>query len=197
MPTFKYKVRDKFGKMITGVIGSDSKDDAAKHLEKMGYVPVSIEEQEESSISKFFARFNKVKSEDLNLFTRQVVTLLKAGIPITTSLQSVEKQTKSKVLKNIIQELIRDIEAGNSFSEALSRQPHTFDLLYANTVRAGEVSGMMDEVLGRLADLGEHEADTIAKIKVATRYPILAFSVLIIGFLIMVTFVLPRFVSAL
>lgn len=195
MSTYRYKVRDKFGKLTTGVIGSDSRENAAKHLERMGYAPVSIEEQRELPAAKFFERFNRIKREDLNLFTRQMVTLLKAGIPITTSLQSAEKQAKSKILKKVIQELIRDIEAGNSFSEALTRQHRIFDALYANTVRAGEISGMMDEVLGRLADLGEHEADTISKIKVATRYPLFALCVLFIGFLIMVTFVLPRFVQ--
>lgn len=195
MSTYRYKVRDKFGKLITGVIGSDSKENAAKHLEGMGYAPVSIEEQKELQASKFFERFNRIKREDLNLFTRQMVTLLKAGVPITTSLQSAEKQTKPKVLKKVIQELLRDIEAGNSFSEALTRQPSTFDMLYANTVRAGEISGMMDEVLERLADLGEHEADTISKIKVATRYPLFALCILFVGFLIMVMFVLPRFVQ--
>ncbi len=195
MATYRYKVRDKFGKLTTGVIGSDSKENAAKHLERMGYAPVSIEEERELPASKFFERFNRIKREDLNLFTRQMVTLLKAGVPITTSLQSAEKQTKPKILKKVIQELLRDIEAGNSFSEALTRQPSTFDMLYANTVRAGEISGMMDEVLERLADLGEHEADTISKIKVATRYPLFALCVLFVGFIIMVMFVLPRFVQ--
>jgi len=195
MQTYRYKVRDKFGKLTTGVIGSDSKENAAKHLERMGYAPVSIEEQRELPAAKFLERFNRIKREDLNLFTRQMVTLLKAGVPIATSLQSVEKQAKSKILRKVIQELMRDIEAGNSFSEALTRQPSAFDMLYANTVRAGEISGMMDEVLERLADLGEHEADTISKIKVATRYPLFALCILLVGFLIMVMFVLPRFVQ--
>lgn len=195
MPTYRYKVRDKFGKLVKGVIGSKTEESAAKHLESMGYTPVSIKEQAELPVSRFLERFNRVKREDLNLFTRQMVTLLKAGISITTSLQSVEKQTKSGLLKKVIQELTRDIEAGNSFSEALSRQPRTFNTLYTNTVHAGEVSGMMDEVLGRLADLDEHEADTVSKIKVATRYPLLALSILFIGFLIMVTYILPRFVQ--
>jgi len=195
MPTYKYKVRDKFGKLITGVIGSDSKESAAKHLEKMGYAPIFISEQKELQFAKIFERFTRASREDLNLFTRQMSTLIKAGVPITTSLQSVEKQTKSRKLKRVIDELIKDIQAGNTFSETLTRHPQTFDTLYVNTVRAGEISGMMDEVLDRLASLGEYEADTIAKIKTATRYPLLAFCVLIIGFFFIVTIILPRFVN--
>ncbi len=194
MATYRYRVRDKSGKLVTGVIGSDSKENAAKHLEKMGYAPISIDEENELPIAKFFERFNRVKREDLNLFTRQMVTLLNAGIPITTSLNSLEKQTSSKVLKKVIQEIIRDIEAGNSFSEALTRQPRTFDVLYTNTVRAGEVSGMMDEILDRLADLGEHEADTISKIKAVTLYPIFTFCALVAGSLIITTVILPNYV---
>jgi len=194
MPTYKYKVRDKFGKLLKGVIGSDSRQKAAEHLEKMGYVPIFISEKKESTIEDFFESFDRVNREDLNLFTRQMVTLIKAGVPMLSSLRSVEQQTTSKPLKKVIQQLIKDLEAGNSFSDALLRQPRTFDKLYVNTVRAGEVSGMLDEVLDRLADLGEHEADTIAKIKTATRYPLLSLCVLFMAFAIMTVFVLPRFV---
>lgn len=195
MPNYKYKVRDKFGKLITGAMAAKSKEFVGVELEKMGFVPITVEEQKEQAYLKFFEKFNRVKKDDLNLFTRQMVTLLQAGVPIISALQNIEKQTASSVLKRVVGELISDVESGNSFSEALARHSDTFEPLYANTVKAGEVSGMMDEILDRLADLGEHEADTGQKIKVATRYPILAFCALIVGFFIMATFVLPKFVT--
>lgn len=195
MARFKYKVRDKFGKVVTGSMESQDKNSVATHLESMGYAPVSISEESKLKNIQVFGSFGRVSSEDMNLFNRQLVTLIKAGLPLLAALNAVEKQTKSRVLRQAIQAIIKDIEGGSSLSEALRRHPSIFKDLYIHTIQAGETSGALDEMFSRLADMGEHEADTISKIKAATRYPVIAVIALISGFMIMITFVIPRFMT--
>lgn len=195
MPIYKYKARDKFGKLVTGTIGGDNKDAVASHFESMGYVPVSIEEEGLAQQISFLSRAKRVKLDDLNLFNRQLITLIKSGVPLLAGLNALVKQTKSPALKYAIQVMIKDIEGGSSFSDALRNHPQIFDELYVNTVKAGETSGQLDEILTRLTDLGEHELDMKTKIKAATRYPIITMSVLTIGFFILVTYVIPQFAS--
>jgi len=193
MANFRYKVRDKFGKLLSGVIAGETKDGVAAHFESKGYIPISIdEEKEETSSAPLFA-FRRVHEEDMNLFNRQLVTLIEAGVPLLAALNAVEKQTKSRVLRSTIQIITKDIEGGSSLSDAMKRHPRIFDELYINTIKAGETSGALGEIFLRLADLGEHEADTKAKISAATRYPIVALTVLITGFFILVTYVIPKF----
>lgn len=193
MPTYKYKVRDKFGKVLAGTIGGDNKNAVASHFESKGYTPVTIEEEGLAREITIFSGKKRVASEDMNLFNRQLVTLANAGLPLLASLSAVGKQTKSPTLRDTIQIIMRDIEGGISLSDAMKRHPHIFDELYVSTVKAGETSGAMDEIFARLADLGEHEADTKSKIKSSTRYPLVAVTVLIIGFAILVTYVVPKF----
>lgn len=196
MPTYSYKVRDKFGKLISGSMGSDNSEALALHFEAMGYTPISItEEGPGSQGASASGRFKKVKQEDLNMFSRQLVTLIKAGLPLLGSLNALVEQTKNPVMKEVALGLIKSIESGSSFSEALRRYPSIFSSLYVNTVRAGEAGGALDEVLARLADLGEHEARSMAKIQSALRYPIAAISVLVIAFFVLVTYVVPQFAT--
>jgi len=131
--------------------------------------------------------------EGLIMFTRQLVTLQTAGLPLLMSLSAVKDQTESKMLKNIISQLVLDVEGGSSFSEALARHSDTFDDLYINMVKAGEISGTLDEVLERLAVLTENQLEVRAKIKSATFYPIIVLSTLALAFIAIITFVLPRF----
>ncbi|NQT06963.1 MAG: type II secretion system F family protein [Candidatus Omnitrophica bacterium] len=195
MPVFRYKVRDKFGKQSTGLMGGDSRDAIASHFEAMGYTPITIEVEEDVKESALLGKRKKIKREDMNIFNRQLVTMIKAGLPLLASLNSLEKQTSSPTLRNIIKDIIKDIEGGSSFSQALKKHPTVFNDLYVNTIKGGEMGGALDIVLERLADLSEHEADNIQKIKSATRYPIITISVLVIGFSVLVTFVVPKFTS--
>ena len=193
MPVYRYKVRDKFGKLVKGTIGGDNKDAVAFHFESMGYTPVSILEETPAQQLPFLNKIRRVKQEDINLFNRQMVTLIKAGLPLLSSLNAVMRQTKNGILRDVIQVIIRDIEGGSSFSDALSHHPYLFNEMYVNTIKAGELGGALDEILARLAELGEYDANTKAKIKAATRYPMIAVTVLCIGVFILVTYVIPRF----
>lgn len=195
MPTFKYKVRDKFGKAVSGVITGDTKETVAKHLEAMGYAPISIDEVKELRAIKFLKFFDKVSLEELNLFTRQLVTLQRAGLPLLLSLGALREQTSNACFKSVIREITTDIEGGNSLSVALSNHPNIFNELYVNMVKAGEAAGTLDDMLERLAQLGEDELLMRSRIKSAVRYPMIVVVTLVIAFFVIVGFVLPRFAA--
>lgn len=195
MPTYQYKVRDKHGRAVAGVMGGANSDEVIDNLKKMGYTPVSVEEQKHKKDILNLQLFARVKDEDLVLFTRQMATLLKAGLPLLSGLEAVGEQTGSRVLKEAIARMKADVEAGSSFSEALSKHPKIISPLYISMVKAGEASGLLDDIMKRLAELGEYEIEIKSQIKSATRYPMLAFATLIIAFLVLVTFVIPKFAA--
>lgn len=176
-------------------MGGEDKSSVAKHLSAMGYIPISIEESKELGfgLPKLFGIFNKVAIDDLNLFTRQLTTLQKAGIPLLSSLNILEKQAKNKYFKDVIKEISGLVESGSSLSDAMARYPKIFSELYVNMVKAGEASGLLDEILTRLSEFGEKEADTRSKVQVATRYPMMTLFALFVAFMIIVTFVIPKF----
>ncbi|MCX5715684.1 MAG: type II secretion system F family protein [Candidatus Omnitrophica bacterium] len=195
MPTFKYKVRDKFGKAVSGVITGESKEAVAKHLESMRYAPISIAETKESAPAKFLGFLNKVSLSEVNLFSRQLVTLQRAGVPLLLSLDSLKKQTRNVYFKSVIQQMVADIESGNSLSAALSRYPRVFNELYISMVRAGEAAGTMDDMLDRLAGLGEEELLMRSRVKSATRYPLIVVMTLAVALSVILGFVIPRFAA--
>jgi len=195
MPTFRYKARDKFGALFSGAIETSNEDAVAAQLDTLGYIPVKIEEERKSSLigPNFLERFQPITSEDLIIFSRQLATLINAGLPFITSLDALIEQTENKRLKRLITQIRRDLEGGSSFSEALAKHPSVFDDLFVNMVRAGEAGGVLDEILDRLATLAEHDAETRARIKAATRYPKIVIAAITVAFLILVTFVVPKF----
>lgn len=195
MPNFRYKARDKFSKLVIGSTIADSREDAAKKLTDMGYVPVSVSETHELGAEKILERFKSVGLDEVNTFTRQLYSLQKAGVPLLSSLEAIAVQMKNQYFKLIIEEIARDIKGGVSFSVGLKKHPKVFDEVYVNMMKAAEAGGLMVEILARLAELIEQEIDTRSRIKSATRYPMIAFFVLCVGFLIVVTFVIPRFAS--
>ncbi|MDD5496073.1 MAG: type II secretion system F family protein [Candidatus Omnitrophica bacterium] len=192
---FKYKVRDKYGKLVAGIMTGDTKDSVAKHLSDMGYVPISIEELKEAKIrvTKSLDFFKKIKISDINLFTRQLLTLQRAGVSLLMSLNTLEKQTRDRVLKDVLKSIAIDVEGGLSLSEAMARHPKIFNEFYVNMIKAGEISGTLEEILARLAEFGEKEEGITCKIKAATRYPLMTLGALSIAFLVVVTFVIPKF----
>lgn len=195
MPIFKYKVRDKYGNKSSAVIEGDSAEQVAKNLETMGFTPVSISETRELPAIKFAQRFYWGKLRDVGTFSRQLATLLKSGLPLLTGLYTAEKQIEKRFLRQVIREIAKEVEAGISLSAAMEHHPFVFNELYISSIKAGEASGALDEVLNRLADLLDHEIDTRAKIFGVVLYPIIATCFLFAGFLILVTFVIPQFVK--
>ncbi len=196
MSSYRYKARSEAGKSVTGTLEAPTRDAVVTHLEEMGYTPISV--REESSGSKkgggdLFARFEKVKGKDLVMMTRQLHSLIQSGIPILTSLNILEKQSDSDLLKRTLAEVQEKISGGASFSDALRQFPKIFDDLYVNTVMAGETGGALPEVLNRLASLLESEQATRKAVKSAVRYPVIALVVMIAAFFILNIMVVPKF----
>jgi type II secretory pathway component PulF len=196
MPIFKYRVRDRSGKAMTGTIDAPTIEMAGNHLYQTGYFPIAIEEKSASAslnLSDLWKRFQKVKLEEIIVFSQQLSTLYKAGLPLLSGLKALRDQTLNQRFKEILEEIGLQIEGGNTLFGAMSKYPDAFSVVYLNMIRAGETSGKLGESLDRFVTLADRELRSRQKVKEATRYPkIIIFSV-IIAFVVLLAFVIPRF----
>lgn len=193
MLTYTYIARDpNNGRQVKAEVQADSEASASKLIRAQGLVPTEIKLQSEGSLA-FLNRFtNKVRAKDRVLFSRQLSTLINAGLPLVQALRSVNDQTTSKPLKVVLAEVITAVEGGSTLSNALSKHPKVFDQIYVNLVAAGEASGTLDAALERLAVQQEKDADLNSKLRGAMTYPIIVLLVMVgvVGF--MVVTVLPQ-----
>jgi len=199
MPSFSYKAFNASGGAISGVIEADSAETAADLLFSKGYVPSNVTAQKAASESGWGARLRKMTSrvpaKDLILFTKQFRSMLHAGVPLMRIFQVLEAQTQNAALKKAIANISRSIKEGSTLSMAMERNNHIFSPLYYNLVKAGEVSGSLTEVLARLVYIIEHDAKIKADIKSAMQYPFMVTIALGIAFFVLLTFVIPQFVT--
>ncbi|MBN1522690.1 MAG: type II secretion system F family protein [Candidatus Aureabacteria bacterium] len=197
MPIFNYKARDKFGILIKGKVEERTREALAEHLQNSGYTIVSIWEQSkfQKDFETFFNNLKQVKKQEIIIFTRQLSGMLAAGLPLLTCLSSLASQTPNRKFAGIIEDIKKDVEAGSSLSEAMFKHPQLFPEVYVNMINVGEVSGKLEEVLQRLADLGFQQMEIKAKIKAAMIYPVFLFGMMILISIGMLTWVLPRFVE--
>ena len=205
MPLYRYKVRNRDGAILTGTLEGVDLPGVIERLDSLGYIPVTIKEEKAKrqggggGASKINIPFltPRVKLVDLISFTRQFVTLHKAGLPMLTAITALQAQTKSKALKDALDGIRKDLMGGITLSSALSRYPHIFNELYVNSVWAGETGGVLDEILGRIADLLDHERKLNSDIMSALRYPAFVVGTFFIVMLVLATFVLPKFIGML
>lgn len=197
MPTYSYKARDGSGKAVNGIMEADSASGVAERLERSGYLPISIHEQRGRtwSLDRIVRSFRRVGIDELTLFTRELATLLRAGIPALSALRVLEEQTRSELLRETVAGIAQEVQGGVELSEAFSRYPWVFSPLYVSTIRAGESAGALPEILERLAELLEHEQSTRQAVKAALRYPIIVVIVLSIAFVVITTLVIPKFAA--
>ncbi len=196
MPFFKYRVRDRMGKSLIGTIEAPSLQAAGDQLYQLGYFPISIEEGEKSlslDLSSILRRFQKVKLEELVLFTQQLSTLYKAGLPLLPGLESLKEQVENKKLKEVITGICRQVEGGSPLFASMSQYPEVFPPVYIHMVRAGEISGRLGESLDRFVSLADRELRIRQKVKDATRYPKIVIVSVILAFIVLISFVFPRF----
>ena len=192
MLTYNYSARDPAtGNKVKATVQADSEQSAAKLIRNEGLVPVDITVSRAGALS-VFGRLNKVKSKDRVLFSRQLSTLLNAGLPLLQSLRSVNNQTESKPLKVIVAHVISDIEAGLTLAKSMSKYPEVFNQVYVSLVAAGETSGTLDKALERLADQQEKDADIVNKVRGAMIYPLIVLAVMCAVVLFMLIKVLPQ-----
>jgi type IV pilus assembly protein PilC len=188
MLTFAYQARNaKTGQKIKAQVQADNEQAAAKLIREQGLTPIAIKLQKDGGNN----RFRRIKTKDKVLFSRQLATLINAGLPLVQSLRSVAEQTTNKSLKVVINQIITDVEAGMAFSVALAKHPNVFNRVYISLVEASETSGTLDKGLERLADQQEKDADIISKVRGALIYPCIVLLVMVgvVGF--MVVKVLP------
>ena len=191
MKRFNYKAKDKeTGKIIKGSIQADSERAAGKLLIEQGYIPSTVEE--EGANNPLVHIKGRVKAKDRIVFTRQLATLIGAGLPLAASLRTVTDQTQEKGMKEIAEEIIAAVEYGKSLYEAFSAHPKIFNGVYLALIRAGETSGTLDIALKRLADQEEKDAAMMSKIKGALVYPAIIFVVIIAVLAFMMIMVVPQ-----
>jgi type II secretory pathway component PulF len=198
MPNFKYKVRDRSGKAVTGKIDAPNLEIAGERLYQLGYFPITIQGEKKddpSDLASIWQRLQKVTQQDLIFFSQQLSTLYKAGLPLLAGLKSLIEQTNKKKLKSILEEISRQIEGGKTLSEAMAKYPNVFPLVYLNMIRAGETSGLLGDSLDRFITLSAREMRTRQRVKEATRNPKIVIASLIIASTILLTLVIPRFVT--
>lgn len=198
MTSFNYKARDRYGILTSGALEAEDTRAVALHLEKMGFTPVSISPAETTGaflqLENWFDKFSKIKADEIIVFTRQMASILQAGVSLVDGLDAIQEQIKNRKFKRVVVSVKKNIEGGSTFSDALERYKSLFSPLVVNMIRAGEKAGILDEVLDRVSNLLEKDLETMDKIKSATRYPMIVLAALSAAFLVMMVFVIPRFV---
>lgn len=187
---FSYTATNKDGKTIKGSAEASSKNELASTLMKQGARPVVIKPEKKKTNLSFGGE--KVKLKDLAGFTRQLSTMVSAGVPLTRSFNTLHDQTDSESFKEVIGKISKDIEGGTALGDAFEKHPRIFSSVYVNMVRAGEAGGILESILKRLADQLESDASMRRKIKSAMTYPVVILCITIIAFFAIMMFVIPQ-----
>ena len=191
MLSYKYKARDTASnKIVSSTIQASSESAAARLLMAQHIVPLEIKPVDQSGLLAKLT--NKVSTKQLVIFTRQLSTMLNAGLPLAQSLTTVQEQTSSAALKNIAGDIVANINGGASLSSSIKKYPDVFNNVYVALVEAGETSGTMDEALNRLANQLEHDSDMLGKIKGAMMYPAIVLAVIIGVVVFMLVSLVPQ-----
>ncbi|MCX5697920.1 MAG: type II secretion system F family protein [Candidatus Omnitrophica bacterium] len=190
MNAYQYIAKDKNGSAVTGVIESASDAEAVQILHNRNLVVISIKPGKKAASA---IGGGKVKLEDLVVFSRQLATLVDAGIPLVQSLGILAEQVENKTLKKVVAAIRHDIEGGMSFCDALAKHPRFFSEFYVNMCRSGEASGMLDEILDRLATYLEKTASLNRKVVSSLVYPAVVISMAVIITAILLLKVVPTF----
>lgn len=193
MLSFKYTARDpNTGQYVKATVEAETEAAAAQLIRKEGMVPVDIALADKAKSGVLGKFTNKVKIKDKVLFSRQLSTLINAGLPLVQSLRSVQNQTANKAFRLVIAKVISDVEAGTTLSAAMEKHPQVFNRIYTSLIAAGETSGTLDRSLERLAVQQEKDADLISKVRGAMVYPLVVTGVMVAVVAFMLVSVLPQ-----
>jgi type IV pilus assembly protein PilC len=200
MPTFAYTARDSTNRVIKETAEAASKDALIKTLRDRGLNVETVEEQKAKALAKkktgSFRLFGgKVSLKDFSMFCRQFATMINAGVSLVRCLDVLEQQTSSARLKEIIRDIQIEIQGGATLSRSMSKYPRVFSNLAVGLVRAGEVGGVLDETLDRLAEFSEKDMELRRKVKSAMTYPVMVMIVAVGIVVFLVTFILPKFMD--
>jgi general secretion pathway protein F len=198
MPVYEYTALDKAGKNKTGIIDADSAVAARQKLRGTGIFPVEVKEtaarpkDQAAGQVTVSTLFKRVRPGEVSVVTRQLSTLLGAGITLVSALEALITQVANPLLKKIMAQIKESVNEGNSLAFSLSQHPKVFSQIYINMVRAGEASGSLDLVLDRLAEYSEHQQALRGRVKAALAYPIFMFLIGTLVLLFLVTVVVPQ-----
>ena len=198
MPIYEYTAFDQKGKSKKGIIEADNEASARNKLRAAGKYPVDLKENLSQSTKAGRAGrgsllvFERVKSMEIHIFTRQLATLVGAGIPLVSALSSLLEQTANPALKKVLAQIKDAVNEGNTLTNSLAKHPKLFSNIYINMVRAGEASGSLDIVLEKLADFGEKQRTLQGRIKAALIYPVFMAVIGSAILFILITYIVPN-----
>ena len=194
--TFAYKVRDKSGKVREGSLEGTSRSAVVAALREGGMVPLKVEEESSSALQmeiKIPGLSDRVKGKEVAIFARQFATMVNSGLSLIRTLSILEEQTENKALGKVIGDVRADVEKGSSLSAAMEKHPKVFSDLFVAMIKAGEVGGVLDETLDRLADMMEAAHALRSKVKSAMAYPVVVLLLVVSIVTAMLAFVVPMF----
>lgn len=199
MGIFKYKAKKGPEEVVEGKVEAKDEAEAIEKISQMDYIPIKVEEYAGSAqlhkpAAAKTAR-GKVKSREITIFSRQLASLLKSGVPILDALNIISEQSESDYLKTILYDIRNDVKGGMSFSSAIESYPKVFPSIYISIIRTGENSGRFHEALLRIADYRAKQEDLLSRFRMAMAYPLLMAVVGIGTVIFMLTFVMPRLTS--
>lgn len=194
MTKFTYTAIDKAGKKIEGALDAASVATATEALKARGIKPLAVKAEGGGLLARspLSAANKRVKSKDLMIFTRQLATMINAGVPLVKSLATLQIQTENSGFQKHIAGVTKDVESGMAFADALEKHPSVFSPIYVNMVRAGEAGGILDEILRKLAIQQEKDAHIRGKFKSAMTYPVILLSITFIVFIGLMVVVMPK-----
>ncbi len=196
MATFKYSARDSSGRVVAGAIEAETEVMVIGKLQEMGFYVTSLEkEAAKVDLRRGLQRLRRVGLRELTVFARQFATMVNAGLTMVRTLSILEQQTESAKLRQLVGEVRKDVEEGMTLSDAFGKHPETFSALLINMVRAGEVGGVLDDVLNRIAVFFEKDLSLRQKVRAAVTYPAAIFIFAIGVIMFLVFFILPQFIG--
>ena len=193
MATFAYKAKNWDGKIVSSEMECENKEACISKLREKGYFVINIAEKKGSGGGGFSLFGGSVSSQEVSIFARQFATMIGSGVPLVRCLTILQSQAENQYFKKVINQIRTDVEGGATFSKALEKHPKVFNNLFCSLVKAGEIGGILDTILERLADYLESSEALKAKIKGAMTYPCVVFAIAGLVVVALVMFVLPQF----
>ncbi|MEX1059222.1 MAG: type II secretion system F family protein [Candidatus Saccharimonadales bacterium] len=190
MPQFNYVSVSKDGRQISGVMAAISRDEAISELRKNGGRPLLLQETKAKRQRMSFK--NRVKLKDLVVFSRELSTMISAGVPLPKSLETLAEQAENRYFKEVISNINHDVESGIALGDAMAKHPKVFSEVYVNMVHAGEAGGILDDIMKRLATQVEKDATIRHKVKGAMAYPLVILSITVIAFFVIMLVIMPK-----
>lgn len=193
MATFKYVARDENSRNVTGKIVAQTQQEVIEELRKRKFMIVSVSEVKGGGLSFISLKQNKVNPDDLVIFSRQLATMIEAGIPILQSLEALQEQISSAYFKTVIGAIKEDVEVGSSLTAAFAKHPKVFDTLFINMVKVGEAGGKLNVILDRVSSYMEKTLKLKRKVKAALVYPTVVVIMAMAITLVLLVKVVPTF----